>query len=85
MNLIKLPDAVRNGRYVYVNPNNVTYLYERDDKTYIVTVDTEQDDQGICVPLPIDEVAGRLMNGNTMYDVINTLKKNSEDGDSDGR
>ena len=83
MNLVKLPDGTRNGRYVYVNPDNVTYLYERDDKTYIVTIDTEQDDQGLCVPLPIGEVAGRLMNGNAMYDVISILKKNNEGGDNE--
>ena len=82
MNLVKFPDGVRNGRRVYVNPDNVTYLYERDNKTYIVTIDTEQDDQGICVPLPIDEVAGRLMNGNAMYDIISILKKNNEDGNT---
>lgn len=83
MNLVKLPVGTRNGRYVYVNPDNVTYLYEHDDKTYIVTIDAEQDDRGICVPLPIDEVAGRLVNGNKIYDMFNTLKKNNEDGDSD--
>lgn len=77
MKLVKLPDGVRNGMNVYVNPDNVTYLYERDNKTYIVTIDTEQDDQGLCIPLPIDEVAGRLMNGNTIYEVISALKENN--------
>ena len=83
MKLVKLPDGTRNGRYVYVNPDNVTYLYERDDKTYIVTIDIEQDDQGLCVPFPIDEVAGRLMNGNAMYDLINTLKEENKAGDGE--
>lgn len=76
MKLVKFPDGIRNGRYVYVNPDNVTYLYERDDnETYIVTI---EDNQGVLVPLPIDEVAGRLMNGNAIYEVISALKENNE-------
>lgn len=78
MKLVKFPDGIRNGRYVYVNPDNVTYLYESDDNgTYIVTIENNQG-VGVLVPLPIDEVAGRLMNGNVIYEVISALKENNE-------
>lgn len=48
-----------------------------------VMIDTKQDDQGLCISLPTDKVAERLMNGNTMCEIISALKENNEDGDSD--
>lgn len=75
MILVKLPDGIRKNQYIYVNPDNVTYLYEKTDGTYIVTNDTGSDDYGYCVPLPLDEVAERLQYGNKMYELTQALKE----------
>ena len=85
MRLVKLPDGIREGKYIYINPDNVTYVYEREDGTYIVTNDTESEDCGYRVLMPIEEVCGRLELGNRMYELGRELVEkadNSKDGDS---
>lgn len=78
MRLVKLPSGANKGKFLYVNPDNVTVLYEGDDFTGVVTNDTDV----YKVSLPMDEVAARLQNGNATYDVIKILKEN-QDGDSE--
>lgn len=75
MRLVKLPSGANKGKFVYVNPDNVTVLYEGNDFTGVVTNDTDY----YRVALPIDEVAGRLTMGNQMYDTFIANK----DGDDD--
>ena len=63
MRLVKLPSAANKGKSLYINPDNVTVLYEGDDFTGVVTNDTDV----YKVSLPMDEVASRLVNGNAIH------------------
>lgn len=74
MRLVKLPSGANEGKFLYVNPDNVTVLYEGDDFTGVVTSDTDL----YKVALPMDEVAGRLTMGNQLYDTFIA----NEEGDS---
>lgn len=68
MRLVKLPEL--DEEFVYINPDHVISLYIEGEFTIVIT-----DGEDYKIPLPIDEVASRLVNGNTMHDIIEGLKE----------
>lgn len=67
MRLVKLPEF--DEEFVYINPEFVVSLYVEGEFTIVIT-----DGEDYRIPLSIDEVASRLVNGNTMHDIIEDLK-----------
>lgn len=72
MRLVKLPEF--DEEFVYVNPDHVISLYVEGEFTIVIT-----DGEDYRIPLSMDEVASRLVNGNTMHDIIENLKEEIED------
>lgn len=70
MRLVKLPRTNGTG-YIYVNPNYVSYLFEEIRSggtvfTRVVTTDVDcSSERGLCVDLPLDEVAKLLQGDDT--------------------
>lgn len=70
MRLVKLP-RIDDAGYIYVNPDYVSYLFEKtrsDGTVYTRVVTTDVDcssEGGLCVDLPIHEVADLLQGGDT--------------------
>lgn len=70
MRLVKLPEF--DEEFVYINPDHVISLYVEDEFTIVIT-----DGEDYRIPLSMDEVASRLVNGNTIHDIIDGLKEDS--------
>ena len=68
MRLVKLPDF--DEEFVYINPDHVISLYIEGEFTIVIT-----DGEDYRIPLSMDEVASRLVNGNTTHDIIEGLKE----------
>lgn len=71
MRLVKLPEF--DEEFVYINPEFVVSLYVEGEFTIVITNGGED----WRIPLPIDEVASRLVNGNTMHDIMENLKEDN--------
>lgn len=67
MRLVKLPDF--DEEFVYINPDHVISLYIEGEFTIVIT-----DGEDYRIPLPMDEVASRLVNGNMIHDITESLK-----------
>lgn len=70
MRLVKLPEF--DEEFVYINPDHVISLYVEGEFTIVIT-----DGEDYRIPLSMDEVASRLVNGNTIHDIIDGLKEDS--------
>lgn len=68
MRLVKLPEF--DEEFVYINPDHVISLYIEGEFTIVIT-----NGEDYRIPLSMDEVASRLVNGNTMHDIIEGLKE----------
>lgn len=69
MRLVKLPEF--DEEFVYINPEFVVSLYVEGEFTIVITNGGED----YRIPLPMDEVALRLVKGNTIHDIIEGLKE----------
>ena len=69
MRLVKLPEF--DEEFVYINPEFVVSLYVEGEFTIVITNGGED----YRIPLPMDEVASRLVKGNTIHDIIEGLKE----------
>lgn len=73
MRLVKLPEF--DEEFVYINPDHVISLYVEGEFTIVMT-----NGEDYKIPLSMDEVASRLVNGNTMHDIIENLREDSHTG-----
>ena len=72
MRLVKLPEF--DEEFVYINPDHVISLYVEGEFTIVIT-----DGEDYRTPLSMDEVASRLVNGDTIHDIIEGLKEDSHE------
>ena len=72
MRLVKLPEF--DEGFVYINPDHVTSLYVENEFTIVLT-----SGEDYRIPLPMDEVASRLVNGNTIHGIIEGLREDNHE------